>query len=144
MRSFAQLLGVLLVLVGCEQEYGVYRAAILSEAPDGECIQRVLNTTPGITSVQYFGDTGYRGNYYFAYEGEEISAIAAVILEEDGEVRFAQSHVLINRRPPKGVLGRTRSIMRAVEERLEAECGMVGLTSAVRETCLRIECDGKD
>jgi hypothetical protein len=138
-------------LLGCEEEYGIYRSANLSEYPDLACIERVLNDTPGIARVEE-SPAGPRSaeapgagdHHYFFYEGPEVEAHLAIIVEANGRVAFSQALVQVDQKPSQAMVDATRATMRELEKRLERECGIGGLTAAVHEVCLRVECPEKE
>ncbi len=134
-------------IVGCEREYGIYRTAVVAKVPDLECTRRVLQATPGVTSVKEFrgseesrSDAQAEGDHLFFYEGSRVQGDLVFIVEETGAIRFVQSLVKVNEKPPQDMIDATRAVMRMVEQRLEVECEMGGLSSAVQETCLRVKC----
>lgn len=137
-------------LLACEEEYGIYRRATLSQYPDLACIERVLNDTPSIARVEE-SPAGPRSaqappagdHHYFFYEGPEVEAHLAIIVEADGGVSFSQALVQVDQKPSQATIDATRATMRELENRLEKECRIDGLTAAVHEVCLRIECSEK-
>lgn len=138
--------------LGCEREYGVVRTTVLARLPDLSCISRVLEATSGINSVRVAsaGDDEPSGapdpgdHHYFFFEGPRVDGELLVVVEEQGTIRFSQSFVLVNEKPPQEVIDTTRAVMRTVERRLEADCGMKGLSADVQEICLRVSCQDNE
>ena len=146
LRAFGVL--VLTWLFGCDRDYGIIRGADLTRFPDPKCVRRVLDATPGLSSVReasFDNDAQRRASqpgdhHYFFYEGPRVEGHLAIIVEEPGHISFRQSFLRVAEKPPQDMIDATRAVMRSVEKRLEAECEVAGLSAAVYELCLRVKC----
>ena len=148
--SYFRILAVLALILAsaCERSYGIHRKALVEEIPDGECVRRILDTTPGITSVEEHGtsireDSPPSDSHDFFYEGPQVKAILSISRGREGAVLILQYFSMVNWKPPQVMIDSTRAVMIEVERRLEAECGVKGLTSKVQEVCIRVKC-GED
>jgi hypothetical protein len=139
-------------LSACDPIYGVKRSAPIYTDPTTECVERVLLATPGIASVNYKEWTGGRPLTWsgikpptivetFSYHGPN-NVRGALQYEKDyaGRFTFAQTDLNVGQRVPQEEVSATRPIMRRVEYALESQCGLVGLTSQIREQCWGGKC----
>jgi hypothetical protein len=136
----------IVVVLGCEREYGVHRTALLQAYPDLACIRGVIERAPGIgrvteTSPREPRTTGApRGSHYFSYEGPSVSAHLAVVAETNGEISLSQTLMQVDSPPPQEMIDATRAVMRSLERQLENDCAMNGLASSTKEFCFRVDC----
>jgi hypothetical protein len=140
------------LLSGCDIFYGVYREAPLSSRPNLDCVRDAIEKTPGVAEVQYRHHEGgttltfkspasiadsylYRGPV-----GSHVLGALQIHWNYPGNVVFTDTLQDINRKPPQEDVDHSRPVMKLVEQRLESECEMSGLTSKVKETCLGVQC----
>jgi hypothetical protein len=57
-----------------------------------------------------------------------------------GNLQITDHLMEINRKPPQEDIDATRPVMKALEERLEKQCGIVGLAASIKEACRGVEC----
>jgi hypothetical protein len=150
-RGHILALGALGVLWGCDSMYGVSRRATIPSPPPLACVETVIRRAPGVEDVQYSRTEGNRpltwtgvepatDVHTFAYRDGQVRGFLQVTVEYDGKTTFSQNLTDINRKPPQEQIDASRPVMRWIEERLEAECGMSGLPLAVEEHCSGVDC----
>jgi hypothetical protein len=136
---------------GCDFIYGVNRRAPIPAAPNFTCVERVIRRAPGVEDVRYSQTEGSRPLTWtglkpptvvhtFIYRDAQVFGALQITVEYDGETEFAQTLVDINPKPPQPVIDASRPVMHWIEQRLESECGMTGLTDAIKEDCPGVEC----
>ena len=135
----------------CDFIYGVNRRTAIPAAPDFTCVERVIREAPGVDDVRYAQTEGGRRLTWtglqrpiqvhtFVYRDGQILGALQVTIEYDGETEFSQTLLDINRKPPQAMVDATRPVMLWIEQRLESECGMSGLTARIKERCPGVEC----
>lgn len=139
-------------LSACDTSYGVMRSTPIQVDPTPECVERVLRSTPGIASVEYKHSSGGRDLTLsgikppilvesFFYKGpDNVRGVLQYTKDYDGTMEFSQSLTEINVIPPQEYITATRPVMYKVELDLERECGLVGLTSRIKEWCNKEDC----
>jgi hypothetical protein len=140
------------LLSGCDIFYGVYRAAPLSSRPNLDCVKDVIEKTPGVAEVHYRHDEGgttltfkspasIADSYFFrGPAGSHVLGTLQIGWNYPDQVVFTDTLRDLDRKPPQEDVDRSRPVMKLVEQRLESECGMSGLASKVKETCLGVQC----
>lgn len=144
--------GLYSLLTGCDIGYGITRSAALRAVPPLECVHRVVESTPGIVSVNYshnedgttltlkspahIADTFF----YSGREGSYISGILQIHQDHRGTVSLSQNLTYLNARPPQSDIDASRPVMAQIEQRLESECGITGLVKNITERCAGVEC----
>jgi hypothetical protein len=145
------LLFTTLVISSCDFIYGVNRRAPIPAAPDFTCVERVIRAAPGVENVRYSQTQGSRpltwtglkpptGVHTFFYRDAQVLGVLQITVEYDGKTNFAQTLVDINRKPPQALIDASRPVMQWIEQRLESDCSMTGLTNAIKEDCPGVEC----
>jgi hypothetical protein len=155
-RISAVLLPSLLILSGCDTLYGVSRTAKLERQPSLECVASVVSTTSGVTTVER---KSYQGGvavtlsglkepasivnnfFYRGKEGSNIVGALQILQDHEGKITFTHSLMDINRKPPQIEVDASRPVMKRIEERLAAECGIGQLTDRVKEKCNGVSCE---
>jgi hypothetical protein len=135
---------------GCDVLSGVDREAVLDSPPPQDCIRQVIQSTPGVDAVRFIDGPSDRNElsidgihpvpttWTFAFNGNSrgpVLGIVQFVLQYDGPVRFANTDWRINSTPPQAEIDATRPVMRGIELKLEADCGVTGLESRVKESC---------
>ena len=143
-RRLRALLAMTWPLAGCDIGYGIVREARLESAPPLECVNRVIEGAPGVTSVQNLGTT--QGSSYsvssIGYSGTKESHIFGTlqVYIYDSYALFNQSHVRLNIVPPQAEIDATRPVMQYIEDATATECGLPSLPSRVEEECFGVAC----
>ena len=149
---FLLIIPSLLVLSGCDFAYGVRRSAVLDVEPTLTCVEEVLRSTPGITTVEYKRQEGGRPltltglgpptvNHAFLFSGpDHVKGVLQYQREANGDVAFWQSNMGLNSVPPQEEVTATRPVMRRIEVSLAQRCQLHDLPSKVTEWCAKEEC----
>jgi hypothetical protein len=155
MKRRIDIIGLCLIITGCDVMYGTLRKAPLPSVPSLDCVQRVVESTPGIIKVNYSHDeagtavtlSGLKSpasiTYNYFYRGEEDTHIIGVLqIHKDyrGIVSLSQNLFDINKKPPQSDIDASRPVMAHIEQHLESECGMTGLVASIKETCRGVTC----
>lgn len=153
-RSNLIALAACAALSACDYIHGVNRWADLAEMPPLDCVERALIATPGVEEVQEWAVEGGRTlthegfappdrTYYFRFRGaKEADILGVVSIHRSGlgDIRFSNTLLEINRRPPQHYIDATRPVMFAIERQLTDMCGMSELASNVTEHCSGVTC----
>ena len=83
-------------------------------------------------TTQRFQNLSYRGL------GVEVEL---GVFDEGDHTRLIQSHMYVNRRPAPSDIAAARTLMMAVEEKIEESCEIPGFAELVSEHCAGVECD---
>jgi hypothetical protein len=94
----------------------------LRSGEPGDFWKRFHTMFPGESAIESWSRVGFSADEY------------------DGKTNFSQHLLEINRKPPQDLINGTRPVMYWVEQRLEEECGMTGLTTSIQEFCRGVEC----
>jgi len=150
LRGCALILLLALGISGalCERDYGIYRAATLSDMPDLGCVRSVLDATETISSLDenHWVDEQEpvreprRQHHRYSYEGPDVRGHLAISVDPDGQVRFVQAYVLVDQKPPQATVDRSLEVMRETAHAIEKQCGVEGLVASIHESCERVEC----
>jgi hypothetical protein len=141
-------------LLGCDTVHGVQRVATLEAFPSIDCVRTVLDSTPGITKIDYGETDGGAAitlsglkpegpTHTFSYAGSESSHIKGHLqIRQDhrGIVSFDQTLLWLNGTPPQEDIDATRPVMRSIEQRLARDCGIHELPSRIMESCSGVRC----
>lgn len=138
MPRFA-LFGLAVLLAACDYPYGVRRTADLDAAPDFACVRRVVETTPNILEVRVMDDSDYPGARALKYSGSDVQGVLRIYMNSLGP-HFEQTLTYWNAAPPQELIDGTRPVMAQIEQRLAEQCGITGLQTRVKETCLAVRC----
>ena len=140
------------LLSGCDFIYGVRREAQLTERPNLGCVQHEIETTPGISDVRY---RHYEGGttltlrspatisdsyWYRGPSGSHVLGALQIEWTDPGTLVFTDSLEEMNRKPSQIDVTQSRPVMQLLEQRLESQCGIAGLTSRIKETCTGVQC----
>lgn len=151
MRRLLPLL-LLVLLVGCDPGYGIYRHARVSFMPAPARVGAVVRETPGVDNVQYrYSEggrpltlTGIKSSdqvHTFSYRGgSNVHGSLQFVVDYKGTVEYSQSLMSLGRRPPQEWIDATRPVMLQIEARLEQNCGLTNLPASVEETCHGVKC----
>jgi len=145
-RALIPLLG--LAVIGCEREYGIHRSATLSTLPDLECIRSVVNETALISSVdenhwvsEEQGNDGLRRqSHRYSYQGPDVRGHLGIFVDPGGEIRFVQSYIRTDEKPPQTTIDRSLEAMREMARIIEVRCEVEDLVASIHESCERVEC----
>jgi len=142
----------LLSLSSCDIFYGVYRAAPLNSRPNLACVRDVIEKTPGIAEVQYRHHEGGTtlslkspaniadSYFYRGPVGSHVLGVLQIDWSYPGNVVLTDTLQDLDRKPPQEDIDHSRPMMKLVEQRVESECEIVGLTSKVKERCQGVQC----
>jgi len=156
LRTLAVLV-VLPCLSGCDPVYGTFRSATIPSMPKPACVRQVLDSMPGIESVQFRETTEGRyldmdgmhaGDqvYGFFYQGSSPPLRGNLQFSQDdrGRVSFMQYLMAIRIPPDAALVAASRPVMRQIELSLAQHCDLQALPSAVQERCTKVECPALD
>ena len=149
-RAFL-ICGLATGLSGCDFAYGVMRDAKLDIEPPQECVNRVIKNAPGVTEVRYEARHDGEGLlhptpwiYNYSYRGTPESHIIGTLQiykEYDGQLSYHNTLLGLNIKPPQVEIDATRPAMRSMETELANQCGVAGLPSNIKETCMGVSCE---
>ena len=135
---------------GCDFLYGVMRDAPIDTELSLDCVRQVVETTPGIEKVSYEARHDGKGlfhpepwAYNYFYSGTPESHIVGnlqIKKEYDARLSYHDTLLAINQKPPQAGIDATRPVMKAMEARLAAQCGITELPARVKETCQGVIC----
>ncbi|MBI3606698.1 MAG: hypothetical protein HY207_01880 [Nitrospirae bacterium] len=155
MKARILIAGLCCALTGCDIGYGTMRRASLQAVPPLECVRHVVESTPGIARLDYSQDEGgtaltlggLKSPAYVAYtyfyrgvEGSHIFGILQIHKDHKGAMSLSQNLMYLNVKPPQADIDASRPVMALIEQRLEAECGIVELVKNIKETCHGVTC----
>ena len=133
---------VSMMLSSCDFVYGVRHSASIPAAPNLACVEDVIRKAPGVDDVRYSHTESGESksiNHTFVYHSGQVYA-AIQVIEFDGKTEFQQNCSSLNQVPPQELVDSIRPVMLWIEQHLETQCGMRGLTAAVKEECPGVEC----
>lgn len=144
------VLGIALVLSGCDSVYGVSRDAPLDKEISADCVKQAIESTPGIEKVDYESSLTGKGLFHptpwvytYEFRGTPQSNITGALQldkEYDGTVSYQSYLEGLNFKPPQAWIDATRPVMREIEKRLAVQCGADALPARVKETCNGVIC----
>ena len=150
MLGVGAALAAALTLAGCDFIYGVTRIADLESPIELACVQHTIETVPGIVSVEARSDHSGKGLFhptpwvysylYSGAPGSNIRGALQIYREYDGKFSYHNMLLQMNERPPQEAIDATRPVMRAIEKKLAANCGVATLPAEVREDCNGVAC----
>jgi hypothetical protein len=152
MRHVSPLLLLLLLLTGCDPVYGISRSACVPLMPPPDSVASAIRDTPGVDQVEYrFSEegepltlTGIKAPdqvHTFSYRGgSNVRGSLQFTVDYRGTVEYSQSLMMMGRHPPQEWIDATRPVMLKIEQRLERDCGLKGLSDAVVERCIGVKC----
>jgi hypothetical protein len=112
----------------------VYR---LDQAPLPACIEQTLRRVPGLSEVTYApGEVNRRALHRFSYQAEGVR-VRLDIEQTPFRPEHFHSYLVFNSVPPPELVARLRPVMARVDQALENDCGMRGLSQGAREYCPR-------
>lgn len=145
--------GVALGLAGCDPVYGVMRDADLDAPVELDCVRHAIAMTPGVASVTFRTEEKRLGVFHpeptvysFLYEGApggKIRGTLQIYRDYQGRFSYHDTYLGFGWHPTPAAadeIEATRPVMRAIEKKLAADCGVTKLPSQVREKCTRLEC----
>ena len=136
-RYLSHLLIGSVALSGCDFTAGVSRVYRLDEVPLPACVEGTLRSIPGVTDVKYaLDEVNRRPLHRFSYEAEGAK-IRIDIEEKRLRPEYFHFYETLNSVPPEKLVARLRPVMAHVDEALERECVMRGLSSGAKEYCSR-------
>jgi hypothetical protein len=143
----------LLLLLGCDPGYGIYRSARLPFMPSPALVGTVVKETPGIDYVDYSTSEGGRPLtftgikspdqvHWFSYRGaSNVEGTLQFVVDYKGRVEYSQSLMCFGYRPTRQSIDATHPMMLRIEARLEQQCGLTNLVASVRENCHGVKCN---
>ncbi len=151
MKTSLFVVGVALLVGGCDSVYGVTRSTPLSAPPELACVQRTIELTDGVATVTLQARHSGKGLFHstpwvydYIYSGRQDSGIFGslqLIKTYDGHVTYRNSLLAIYGPPPQSSIDATRPVMRAIEKNIASRCGITELTVGVREDCPGVVCN---
>lgn len=151
MKKTGYLVLVSSFLAACDFVGGVHRHYHLREAPIPLCVEQSLTRMEGVTNVRYVQEQanawrltlrGYKRSQFhkFSYEAVGIEVSLEIELYYNNEADYRHSYMRLNTVPPQEHIDRIRPVMTQVEQVLETECEIKGLSSGIEESCSRVKC----
>jgi hypothetical protein len=150
LRLLAFSLLLLVLMTGCDPGYGIYRHAKVPFMPTPSMIRMAIRQTPGVDNVQYDFEEGGRPLtwtgikppdqvYTFCYRGgTNVHGCLAFVVNYEGTVEYSQNLMMLGRPPPQAWIDATHPVMLQIESRLEHDCGLPNLSSAVKENLIGV------
>lgn len=141
--------------VGCDPIYGIrHSAAEISRVPADSCVVDALEAIPGITDVRSIDENSTSEpltlhgvekpdelhRFFYKYEGIADNLYLAV--SYDGKTSYQHAFVMMDRRPPQAIVDRLYPSFKLVDVALETQCGVVGLSGMIKESCNGVRCGG--
>jgi hypothetical protein len=125
------------VLSACDFHGGVYRVYRLDDVPMPACVERTLRQVTGVTNVKYVPSrVDGRALHSFSYRAEGVD-VRLDIEQEPVRPEYDHSYMVLNTVPAEELIARLRPVMARVDQALENDCGMRGLSRGARENCPR-------
>jgi len=138
----------------CDPIYGlVHSAPNISRIPQDSCVVNAVEAIPGMTNVSSRIDVGDRPltlhgvetaaqihRFFYTYNG--INGNFYLQVSYDGKGTYDHAFVTMGKAPPQAVIDRIHPALGQIESALEMKCGVVNLTSAVKERCFGVRCSG--
>jgi len=140
MRALAAVSALALSVAGCDASYGVSRTARLDSLPPLTCVQRAIETSPGVAFVQEVTSGAVYTFTYSGTEGSHIRGALQLIMRDSGDVSFSQSRVMLGNYPPQQDIDATRPVMQRIEEALASKCSIAQLPAQIKEQCSGVTC----
>ena len=150
MKTPLAILGLALVLGGCDPVYGVERDSYLWTAPKLDCVQRAIEVTNGVATVSMHERHRGKGLFHptpwiydYVYSGPPGSGVFGslqVIKTYDGKFSYHNASMRLHAPPPQADIDNVRPVMRAIEKNLASRCGIYELNTTVQETCTGVTC----
>ena len=144
------VIGIALILSGCDFVYGVDRAAPLDKEISTDCVKRVMESTPGIEKVDYEASHTGKGLFHptpwvytYQFRGSPHSNVMGVLQvakEYDGTFSYRNYLESLNSKPPQAWIDATRPVMHEIEKRLAMQCEADTLPAHIKETCTGVIC----
>jgi hypothetical protein len=129
----------------------VSRVAPLDRTPPAVCVESAIRSVPAVIEVRHERKDGSRPLTftgvqdpdqldYFYYKTADAGATLYIKTDYKGRVELSQHLIDINRRPPQHDVDAIRSIMRQIEQALEAQCEVTNLATSIDEHCSGVDC----
>lgn len=77
----------------------------------------------------FYKYNGLGGNFFF-------------LTNYQGRTEFHHTHIDVNRKPPQSEIDQIRPAMLRIEQAIEAQCGLTGLSRMIKESCNGVQCSG--
>jgi len=78
--------------------------------------------------------------HYYFYDFQSVSAYLYFSKDYKGKVEFNQAYTAVNATPPQVRVDMMRPVMRELERKLEADCGLQNLVMNIEERCSGVKC----
>jgi len=127
-----------LFLSGCDFTAGVYRVYRLNEVPLPVCVEENLRQVAGVTNVKYARnqEVNRRDLHRFSYQAEGVD-VRLDIEQKSTRPEYYHSYMLFNTVPSQELIARLRPVMARIDQALETNCYLKGLSHGVQEYCPR-------
>lgn len=125
---------IAIALSGCSYAGGVRRSAQLDRMPDLACIEQTLGNVPGVADVRYAYDRQLRSND-FTYAAQGVTVLLAVQETGRGDLLYDHAYLRLDHAPPQELVARIRRQMVQVDQRIEEDCHVAGLSGRIQEAC---------
>lgn len=124
-------------LSACDFMAGLTHEYRLDELPLPVCVEDTLRNVEGVTNVSYApGEVNRHALHRFSYRAEGVE-VRLDIDRNRSRPEYVQSYMVLNTVPPNELIARLRPVMTRVDQALESNCGMRGLSHGVKEYCPR-------
>jgi hypothetical protein len=124
-------------LSACDFTAGLTHVYRLDELPLPVCVEDTLKHVEGVTDVSYAPDeVNRRALHRFSYRAEGVE-VRLDIDRNRTRPEYVQSYMVLNAVPPSELIARLRPVMTRVDQALESNCGVRGLSQGVEEYCPR-------
>lgn len=124
-------------LSACDFTAGLTHVYRLDEVPLPVCVEGALRQVGGVTDVRYApGEVNRRALHRFSYRAEGVE-VRVDIDRNRTRPEYVQSYMVLNTVPSSELIARLRPVMARVDQALESNCGMRGLTQRAEEYCPR-------
>ena len=134
MRIKDYVIVLTLALASCDTFYGIYRSSVIKTMPNIESIKRAISSVNGIDNVTYKLYGGSSETHTFFYKGgSNIYGQVSLVRDRTGKIDFLVSSFRSNRIPSQGEVDANYAIMLKIEESIEKQCGIDGLSRSMRE-----------
>jgi len=140
------LLAAIAIVAGCDHMHGVRHFTKVAEVPPFRCVENTLRKVEGVSDVAYRVEEGERPltahgienpdqihRYMYRYAG--LNGNFYFKVNYKGDTEFHQTYIDINATPPQADIDVIRPAMFKIEKRVANECGVVNLTSSIKEAC---------
>lgn len=134
------MIGSIAMVLGCERGRGVIREASLVAAPNWQCVENAIRSTPGVLSVSRRSHRSGDADWHsYLYRGE-ATVVQMTVTNEDGKTRYRQSSLQYGKsKISLDEVTEAIALMKAAELRLHEDCAVV-IEGEVKQRCVGVRC----